>query len=198
MDGYQHIMEIIKTAPPVSPPPDFTDRVMARIRTLDPSLEGEGVQRRSQWSPKAVVRSLFVAPATASECSFCFMMAGFFYLILGIVLAAGLRGIGGHLHQGWIMHQAAASFAVAFGLGALGLLVRKKSLRALNIVRLCVLIYCGLVLVIGMLLQFQTESAAPANYPAWLAFLAGSILMGAFLALVVYRYRGMHANTVAH
>jgi len=198
MDGYKHIMEIIKTAPPVSPPSDFTDRVMARIRTLDPSLEGEGVERRSQWSPKGVARSLFVTPATASECSFCFMMAAFFYLILGIVLAAGLRGMGGHLHQGWITYQPAASFAVAFGLGALGLLVRKQSLRALNIVRLCVLIYCGLVLVIGMLLQFQTQATAPANYPLWLAFLAGSILMGAFLALVVHKYRGMHINTVTH
>jgi len=194
MDEYSDITDIMKATPAVPPPADFTDRVMGRVCVCDPCLSGKIRQKFSQWSPRQVLGALFVTPATASECCFCFIMAGFFYLIMGIVLFVGLRAIGGDILGGGLIYQPLASFVIAAGLGALGILLRKKSLRALKTVRFGMLIYCGVVLVGGV--SLQVDSTIPFNPAALICFTTGGILMGAFLMLIVKKYRTLLLSTV--
>ncbi|MBU0661616.1 hypothetical protein KKG22_05600, partial [Patescibacteria group bacterium] len=193
MDEYSDITDIMKATPAVPPPADFTDRVMSRVSACDPCLSGKIRQILSQWSPRQVLKALFATPATAPECCFCFIMAGCFYFIMGIVLFVGLRAISGDILGGGLMYQPLASFVIAFGLGALGILLHKKSLRALKTVRLGILIYCGVVIVSGV--SLQVESRIPFNLTALIGFIGGGLLMGAFLTLIVHKYHAMLLST---
>ena len=101
-------------ATPKAPVPDnFTQNVMERITLLN--LSEKGVE--SRWAK-------ILSVSNPRECSFCFFITGFFYLIMGIILMAGFKAIGsGVLAAEWIKLQPQLTIGAAIWLLALGMLL---------------------------------------------------------------------------
>ncbi|HRR41570.1 MAG TPA: hypothetical protein P5244_10100, partial [Syntrophales bacterium] len=112
LDGIARMMR--EEATP-EPPADLGVRVMERIRSFRPSpwrVLGEALVR-----PRAVsfdpIRALR-APVSGQECSFYFFMVGIFYAVLGVILLAGLHGLGSFpAAPGWVRWQPPIALATA-------------------------------------------------------------------------------------
>ncbi len=117
-DEYEDLARLMLTAQRLKAPQDFTQNVMGRI-----AQEVSLVHR--------VVQCLFLhflyAPIVSShtgyrQCSFCFLLAGSFYFLLGIVLLAGLNlsdTVQGH----WISLVPWFNIGAALWLLVLGMIV---------------------------------------------------------------------------
>lgn len=185
MDHHQDLIDLIKSAPAIQPPDDFTPGVMARLPELDQgvwarakhtlfNLSGAGVQSRWQILPVSNTR----------ECSFCFFITGFFYLIMGIVLMAGFKTIGSNMAaMEWITLQPHLTIGAAIWLLALGMVLMMDGSTAIKITRYGTLFYVFFAIVNGILMRPYLH--VPYAGVFIIGFVATSALMGVMLALAV-------------
>ena len=154
LDGIARMMR--EEATP-EPPADLGVRVMARIRSFRPSpwrVLGEALVR-----PRAVsfdpIRALR-APVSGQECSFYFFMVGIFYAVLGVILLAGLHGLGSFpAAPGWVRWQPPIALATAGCMAAIGLYLLKDGKPALRAARVGALVYLGFALLNGVFVPLE-------------------------------------------
>jgi len=184
----QGIVDLARTTPPESPPDGFTETVLARIASCRPRrwsgirdiffgsrLAGFGLKRARAGA------------ANGTECFFYMAMAGFFYLIVGIVLTVGFRKIGVPAPvSGWITLQPLIAFITAFGFLVLGIALLKKSILAVRTVYIGLLIYIGFVIINGLALQ--RALCIPDKMVVMLLFIGIGVMLGTFLGVIVQRY----------
>ena len=187
MDEYKDIIGIIKETPPVRPPDHFSERVMGLLPDDKP-----GMGRRLKtilWQPRYTpMVSRFTEAKSWAECSLCFLMAGFFYLIMGVVLILGFKKFGNQMPVAkWIMIQPHIALVTAFGFMVLGISLLKKSTVAVKLVHLGTSLYIAFAMINGIAVQMAIEN--PAMLGSILPFMTGGVLMGAFLAIIVQKYR---------
>jgi hypothetical protein len=186
MDEYKDIVNIMTQTPPVRPPEDFTSKVMTRIPDFRPGICLS--IREALFRPRTahMLNGLGGAP-TRSACSLYFVLAGFFYSIVGIVLVAGFEKIGGEIFLArWIKLQPQIAFVTAFVLILLGVFLLKRSTVVIKTAHLAILIYTGFVIINGIALQMALHIPAAMVVILW--FMGGGVLMGVFLANVLQKY----------
>jgi hypothetical protein len=186
MDQHQDIINLIKSTPAVQPPDDFVPRVMARLPVLDHNfwaktkhllfnLSGAGVQ--SRWAQILPV-------SNTRECSFCFFITGFFYLIMGIVLMAGFKAIGSSLAaMEWIILQPYITIGAAIWLFALGVVLMLDGDGGIKAARYGTMFYVFFTVFNGILMRPYLH--VPYAGVFTIGFVATSALIGVMLALAV-------------
>jgi hypothetical protein len=186
MDQHQAIIDLIKSTPAIEPTDDFTRRLMSRLPELDQGVwakakqtlfnpSGTGVQ--SRWAQILPV-------SNKRECSFCFFITGFFYLIIGIVLMAGFKAIGSSMAaMEWITLQPHLTIGAAAWLLALGMVLMMDGSIAIKIARYGTLFYIFFTVFNGILMRPYLH--VPYAGVFVIGFVATSALMGVMLALAV-------------
>jgi hypothetical protein len=144
-----------ETAP--EPPPGLGERVMARIRTFRPSpwrVLGEALlkPRTVSFDPLKALR----APGSGQECAFNFIMVGIFFAVLGLILLAGLHGLGAlQGAPGWVRWQPPIAIVTAGCMVAIGLYLLKDGKLALRTARIGALVYLGFALLNGVFVSLE-------------------------------------------
>jgi len=149
------IISKIKAIPNVNPPADITMKVMTQILE-----EKENV-------PVRFFRQLFSSnynfgfqsAITRKECAFYFLLTGFFYFIMSLIMLIGLPLPKIHTNNHWLSFQPFLGMLLSFGLAAIGIVFYKKGYSAIRFVRRGTLLFTALVILnywIGTLyIQFQ-------------------------------------------
>jgi len=179
---------MIKEAPPVYPPDDFTGRVMARIG-LRPSRYG--VLRRIR---DFLVRSrdlkefrLFPESITKDQCGFYFILVGLFYLVVGIVFSRSLENISSASYQAaWLLYQPEFSFAIAIGFVFLGISFVSNRPISVRSAKFGIVLYVGAIIINSIILQIDLR--IPIAAFALLPLTIGGIITGGFLTYAMERY----------
>ncbi len=139
------------------PPPGLGERVMARIRSFRPSpwrVLGESLlkPRTVSFDPIRALR----APVSGQECSFYFIMVGIFYAVLGLILLAGLHGLGAlQGAPGWVRWQPPIAIVTAGCMVAIGLYLLRDGKLALRTARIGALVYLGFALLNGVFVSLE-------------------------------------------
>jgi len=191
MRKFEHIIHIAQDTPVVSPPDGFTEKVMenlpsglhaARSKLLRPFLlPFQNINFRA-WTEVE----------TDAECAFCFLMAGFFYFIMGIVLAVGLKTtLSISPVSGMVMLQPQIAFATAFVFITLGIVLLKQSILAIKIAHFWIILYIGFSIFNSIVIQMAPGN--PFTAIGMLCLTAGAVLLGIFLAVIVHKYKDMVA-----
>jgi hypothetical protein len=186
LSEFKALIDTLQTTPGLEPEPGFTGRVMSAVygqrRSVSKRRDGYPVSARLQRVLAGLTQT-----ASAKDIALCFLLAGFFYLVLGLVLYFGLKSAAaaGPL-SGWIAIQPYLAFGFAAGLGAMGALILADGPTALRIAHLGTVTYIVLVLSNAVLLQISP--ARPFNVYGILFFTAGSLLLGIFLVTAVRKF----------
>ncbi len=200
MDPHQDITDLIKSTPAIQPPADFTMMVMARLPE-----ETETVRRFSfRWPFRIPAFTTdmnlgFRRPVTKTECAFYFLLTGFFYFVLGVILTIGLRRMAAGLPvAGWLEMQPVFSLLVALCLMALGVALYRDGDAAVRAARIGVTVYAGFVILNGWSGAISTHVPAAVFFST--TFSAAGVMMAAFLGIAVKHYtpepissQGVHA-----
>lgn len=186
MDEYKGIINIIKNTQPVQSPGDFTERVMGRLPTLQPSIWSRIKESLLRPHTTHMFRTFAKTPSK-TDCSFYFVMAGILYFIIGVILIMRLKNIGGEISNAkWIMMQPQIAFITAFGLMVLGISLLKENILIIKAAHFGVLIFIGFVIINGIALQMSLN--IPVSIVYILYFMFCGLLVGAFLAITIHRY----------
>ena len=185
-EHYQHIIDILQSSPQAAAPDDFTHQVMVRLPEIDhgflPSLKHlifnpSRAALRSCWDQMLSVSDL-------KECSLCFFITGFFYLIMGIILMAGLKAIGANIFtMDWIRLQPYFTIIAAIWLIALGILMILDGSASMKIAKYSMLFYIFFTLFNGVLMWPSLRIPHAGVFV--IGFVVISAIMGIMLAIAV-------------
>ena len=172
---------MIRQERPVTPPADFTARIMTRIAALQPSppsFAGALLLYLKEILPDLKAGDL----ESKSECSFYFLMSGIFYLILGAVLSFGLSGTSLMMMR-WIRWQPEIMLMISLLFITLGFAVARGGKAVLRTVKSGTFFYMVIAMLNGASLQITFRS------PKWLTlgFILTNVVMGVLLIMAVRR-----------
>ena len=87
----ESVIEKLRQSPAVEPHPDFTLQVMARIAdTQSEMADAASATRQMKARATSLMRYLTETPSV-SDIALCFLLAGFFYFLLGVIFFLGLQ-----------------------------------------------------------------------------------------------------------
>jgi len=189
----ENVVSLARLTPRVEPPADLDARVMTRIESLEPALWTR--VRAFLLQPvdtRIDFKRAFSGSVTGSECSFYFIMAGLYFLIVGLILMFGLGRFGGEwLTVGWVRMQPHIVLVTAVWLVVLGIFILKDGEVAARVARI------GTVAYIGLLILDAVAIHITAGFPVALVFLFSfigtGVLAGLFLARVIWNYGKKYA-----
>jgi hypothetical protein len=186
-EQFQHLTEIMKNSPPMQPSENFTADVMARLP------EARDVSETFAFSSisSTKIKFGFNDSVTKTECSFYFFLAGFFYMVLGLILVMGFwRAEVLNLKQ-WFSWQPFLSVFLATALAVMGVAIYRKDESAVPYARVGILLYTVFIILngwIGIMLM---------NVPSAVLFVViisvSGLGMAFFLGLALERY---HPETI--
>jgi len=189
MKKFEHIIHLAQDTKSVSPPDDFTKKVMENL-PAGPYVAWFKLLRLFSFPFQNLNFRVWTEVETDGECAFCFLMAGFFYFIMGVVLTLGLKTMGSHVHvSGWIMIQPQISFASATVFISLGVFLSKKSVLAIKMAYFWTIIYIGFSVFNSIGIQMAPGN--PFTAAGMLCLTTGAVLLGIFLAIIVHKYKEM-------
>ncbi|MCX5831475.1 MAG: hypothetical protein NT140_06255, partial [Deltaproteobacteria bacterium] len=187
MQNHQDIINLIKSAPAIDPPEDFTPRVMASVMQ-----ERAGAYTRA-WHFLAAPREFTLDPIKAlrtgisrDEMSLYFLLVAFAHLALAVVLYIGFKNSGfktsdaGALFPPLLLLQPGLSLFLAGWLGFWGFLLRKNPQSGIKGARFASLLYLEVVVIGGALLLMELCLVL---IPFVAAMVGISVAAGIFLAL---------------
>jgi hypothetical protein len=189
MKKYEHIINLAQDTKAVSPPDGFTEKVMENLPPGPHAAEPKLLKLFSLLFKKQVFQA-WIEVETDAECAFCFFMAGFFYFIMSVVLAVGLKTLGGHIHvSGWVMIQPQIVFILAVIFISIGILLRKKSMLAIKLAYSSTILYIGFSVINSIGIQMAPGN--PFTAAGMLCLTSGAVLLGVFLTVIVHQYKQM-------
>jgi len=189
MKKFEHIINLAQNTKAVSSPDGFTEKVMENLPPDTHAVDSKLLKLFYLPFKKHNFRT-WIEVETDAECAFCFLMAGFFYFIMGLVLSLGLKTMGGHVHvAGWIMIQPQIAFASAIVFISLGIFLRKKSMLAIKMAYSWTIIY--ICFSVFNSIGIQMAPGNPFTATGMLCLTTGAVLLGIFLAVIVHKYREM-------
>ncbi len=192
MRKFEHIIRIAQDTNAVSPPEGFTTKVM---ESLPPGSQVTESKLLKLFSPpfKKQFFQGWIEVETDAECAFCFLMAGFFYFIMGVVMSHGLRAVGGFGHiSEFVMFQPAIAFASSFVFIVLGVIMLKKMISVIKIAHFWTILFIGFSIFNSIVIQTSPQN--PFTVFGTLCHTTGAVLLGIFLAVIVQKYK----ETVAY
>lgn len=182
MDEYKDIIELLKRAPKVEAPADFTARVADAIEA----------DLKVRQPVKTEVEPRFAGPFADLEqgrsCPFWFIMAGFCYVTLGILLFFSLGRIGNDLALArWITMQPQIAMTVGAIFIVLGLLLFHGKKIVLKAAQRSLFLYIGFVVLNGV--GMQVKLGVPATVALFLFYIGCGVGLGFFLQKAIQRYQ---------
>ena len=187
MKKFERIIYLAQNTTAVSPPEGFTEKVMENLPS-GPQYAGSKLLNFFSLAFKNHNFKAWIEVETEEECAFCFLMAGFFYFIMGIVLFLGLKTIGNNIPvSGWFMLQPQIAFGSAFVFISLGFILRKRSIFAIKMAYSWTIIYIGFSVFNSIGIQMAPGN--PFTTAGMLCLTAGAVLLGFFLAVIVHKYK---------
>jgi hypothetical protein len=189
LSEYKDLIRQIEEAPRVSPPSDFTQRVMRRLPEYDAGilykLKEVMFGFDFGWGGSA-------GSVSKSTCCFYYFVTGFFYLIIGIVSMAGLKKISsGVIPMDWIGLQPYLAIGMAIWFFALGVVLMIDGRMSVKGVRYGTMFYIFCAVVNSILLRPYLHIPYASIFMAGMA--VTSALMGIMLVQAV---RKMELRTV--
>ena len=139
---FRDLTQIMENTPQKQVPVNFTSSLMGRL-----AEEKETVQ---SFSLKRLFPSYlnfgFQNTVTKTECAFYFFLTGFFYFILGFIMAIGLPLPAIIADNRWLSFQPLFGLLLAVELTAIGFLFYKKGDSAVHLVRIGTVLYAVLII----------------------------------------------------
>lgn len=188
MKKFEHIINLAQDARAVFPPDGFTEKVMENLPAGPHVAESKLLKLFSiPFKNHAFIRA-WTEIETDAECAFCFLMAGFFYFIMGAVLSHGLKTIVSIAPvSGMVMLQPQIAFSTAFVFIILGIILLKQSILAIKIAHFWSILYIGFSIINS--LGIQMAPGNPFSVIGMLCLTTGAVLLGIFLAVIVNKYK---------
>jgi hypothetical protein len=188
MENHQDIINLIKSAPAIEPPDDFTPLVMARLSNLKPSIIFR--IKHELLRPRAfdfnLTRVMAGSAKNSAECAFSFFIIGIFYLTMGLVLLMGLEGfIEEETITRWVKMQPQIVMATALWLIIQGVAILLDGKIAIKAAEWGTLIFIGFAVINGLMIASKT----PLSLIFTVAFAGTGLMMGIFLGLTILRYQ---------
>ena len=185
--AFEFILNLLKSSATVTPPPDFTRKVMRRLSKLNIDHRRSS-DRKSLNERLQVTIGNLTSPTTAIEVATCFFLTGFFYLVLGISLHIGMKSLGADPSAtGWIYYQPHLAVLFAMGFSTVGFLFLKNSRLAFRSANLTTIFYILFSIINSV--QVQLISPGLFSISGVLCFSAGTIIVGIFLTVTVNNFR---------
>ncbi|MBN1363939.1 MAG: hypothetical protein JW976_03950 [Syntrophaceae bacterium] len=148
---FQDLTKIMESVPQKHAPDNFTSRLMVRISEEKETAQSFSLQRLFPTS----LNFGFGNAVTKTECAFYFLLTGFFYFILGLIMMIGLPLPVVVQNNGWLSFQPLFGILLAVELIIIGTILYKRGDSAVRFVRMGTLLYAVLIIlnfVIGALL----------------------------------------------
>lgn len=185
-DPDNDLVQWVKETPQVNPPAGFTQRVMEKL----PELK-ESIWKKIKWSLlKPMKEQVYSKRAqtneisTEPESSFYFFVTGFFYLLMGMILAAGFKAMNFHLAEAnWAAAQLLLTVGTAIWLLAIGFVLMRDDRMSIKMAKFGTAFYVIFSVVNGILLRSFF------NFPYAdffiIGFIGGGVCMGCMLVLAI-------------
>lgn len=139
---FRDLTELMENEDKKQVPDGFTEQIMARLEN-----EKDVVPRFSFTDLFSTTLNFsFRYSVTKAECSFYFLLTGFFYFILGLILMIGLPLPAVMQNNGWLSFQPVFGLLVAFELGVIGIILYQRGHSAIFFVRMGTILYTALVI----------------------------------------------------
>jgi len=181
MNQYRDIIDMIQAAPGAPLPDHFTQNVIARLAVMNPS----GVAAQPRWA-----RLLSVSDQR--EGAFCFLITGFFYLIMGIILLAGFKAVGSGIGEmEWIKLQPHITIGMAAWLLISGGLLIADGRTAIKVAQYGTLLFIFFAVMNGILMRPYLR--VPHADVFITGFVAVNALMGVMLSLAARTMEVRHS-----
>ncbi|MGB5218024.1 MAG: hypothetical protein WBN66_06965 [Smithella sp.] len=181
------LIEIIAKTPPKQAPDYFTSGVMAR---LSESAEMSRAFTFSKILPLSHVMG-FEKHVTKTECAFYFLLTGFFYLILGLIMNIGLPLPIIMQNNIWLSFQPLFGLLLAVELTILGIALYKKGDSAIPFVRIGTVLYASLIILNCWISTFYIQPATGLFFIA--VFSITGLVLAILLGLAIEHY---HPETI--
>ncbi|MCX5849011.1 MAG: hypothetical protein NTW65_06140 [Deltaproteobacteria bacterium] len=184
---FRDLTKIMENVSPKLPSEYFTARVMARI-----SDEKEAVQSFSLGQLFSTnLKVDFQHSVTKTECAFYFLLTGFFYFILGLIMIISLPLPAILPGNGWLSIQPFLGLLLAAELSTLGIAVYTNGDSAVRFVRAGTLLYATLIILNGWLGALYLKVYVAIIFTA--IFSVTGLVIALLLGLAVDRY---HPETI--
>ena len=139
---FRDLTEIMENTPSKQTADHFTEKVMGRL--------AEGENTAAMFSMKNLLSNYldlgFQKPVTRSECAFYFLLTGFFYFILGIIMIIGLPLPAIMQNNRWISFQPVFGLLIAAELTILGISIYRRGDSAVRMIRFGTVLYAALII----------------------------------------------------
>ena len=181
------IIKLARTTPMALPSQKFTHNVMQHL-----SESGIRPRRTSYVSSLRSQSKMFlkrlIVPASTLELASCFFLAGFFYLVMGLSLYLGIYSLSpGTSTISWLKYQPIIALFIAFSFIIVGYILLKNTRLAFRIANLS--IFCYILIVVINSVHAHGGPDIHMSHTAVRNVFVGSILMGIFLAMILYNFR---------
>ena len=187
MEEFKDITDMIRNVRSIQPPENFTDHVMKQLPDQYPGILLAAASVVRIFYRRAFAPDDDRSPGlTTRECSFYFFITGFFYLIIGIILMIGFKGISSSMAaMDWIRLQPHVTLGIAVWLIALGIVLLMEGKTTIKVIRLGTLFYIFLAIVNGVLMRLYFSIPYAGIFI--FGFIGTGVLMGVMLALAVQK-----------
>ena len=185
---YKSLIKLMEATPKANVSDGFKERVMGRLSALDQGVWAKVKHSlfNPSWAGSQSRWAQILSVSNPRECSFCFFITGYFYLIMGIVLIAGFKAIGSSMAaMDWIKLQPHLTFGAAIWLLALGMVLMIDGSTAIKIAKYGTLSYIFFTVFNGVLMRPYLH--VPYADVFIIGFVATSALIGVMLALAVQK-----------
>ena len=184
---FSDLIEIIETTPPKQAPDYFTSGVMAR---LSESAEMLRAFTFSKILPLSHVMG-FEKHVTKTECAFYFLLTGFFYFILGLIMMIGLPLPAIMPTNSWLSFQPVFGLLLATELTILGIGIYKKGESSIRFVRIGTVLYAALIILNCWIGSFYIQPTTALFFIA--VFSMTGLVLAILLGLAIEHY---HPETI--
>ncbi|MEN6422256.1 MAG: hypothetical protein ABFD76_09945 [Smithella sp.] len=141
-EQFHVLIEAMKNSGRKQPPENFTAEVMDRLAEEKETLLPFSLRRFFSTNLNFSLRQ----SVTRTECAFYFLLTGFFYSILGLIMITGLPLPVVMQSNDWLAFQPLFGLLLGAELTALGLVIYKKGNAAIRFVRIGTLLYAALII----------------------------------------------------
>jgi len=192
MDQFHDLTEIMENTPPKQVPDNFTSKLMERLPAEQETVQSFSLKRLFP----SYLNFGFQNTVTKTECAFYFFLTGFFYFILGFIMAIGLPLPAIIADNRWLSFQPLFGLLLAVELTAIGFLFYKKGDSAVHVVRIGTLLYAALIILNFWIGTFYVHVPIAILYVAIFSIIA--LCIAFLLGLAIEHYRQVHIFSEVH
>lgn len=181
-DQFHDLTEIMEKTPQKQASNGLTSIVMSRI--YEENKEIKPFSLKSFFPSHFDFR--FEQTVTKTECAFYFLLTGFFYFILGLIMMIGLPLPVIIENNSWLSLQPAFGLLLAAELFLMGIIIYKRGDSAVHVVRIGTLLYAALLILNFGIGTLFVQSGAAVFLIA--VFSMAGLVLAMLLALAVEHY----------